>query len=258
VAIAAGVFPAPTTACVNNPNACGGGINNYQLQRTLPNNTNQQTYKLDQNLGRFGSVFFRYTKADFSNENPQNLSPNFSINIFTENATSWMLSHTIPLGRSLVKNFRFGYLHATAIQGAPAATSSEISSLAVTGVFTTLPAYARGFPTISFENTLLGTFGSPGNNPTTSDIPTWEFADSVTLVRGKHTIGVGFDYRRFVQKRNLSSNFLGGYSYSNNNILNNSANGSCTTPSGLCGTGNEMVLTRFSPDHSAIQVSQAT
>jgi hypothetical protein len=242
VAIAAGVFPAPTPACVSNSQACGGGINNYQLQRTLPNNTNQQTYKLDQNLGRYGSVFFRYTKSDFSNENPQNLSPTFSINIFTENSTSWMFSHTIPLGRSIVNNFRFGYLHATAIQGAPAASSSEISSLGVTGVFTALPTYARGFPTIGFEGTLLGTFGSPGNNPTTSDIPTWEFADSMTMVRGKHTIGFGFDYRRFVQKRNLSTNFLGGYSYANNNVLTNSNTvaGVQQCPTNLCGTGNEV------------------
>ncbi len=240
VAVAAGVFPAPTPKCVADSNACGGGINNYQLQRTLPNKTNQQTYKVDQNLGRLGSVFFRYTKSDFSNQNPQNLSPNFSINIFTENSTSWTASHTITLGHSVINNFRLGFLHATAIQGAPAASSSQISGLGVTGVFSSLPAYARGFPTIGFEGTLLSSVGSPGNNPTTSDIPTWEIADSMTMIRGKHTIGFGFDYRRFIEKRNLSTNFLGGYSYTNNNLLNNSASGSCTTGSGLCGTGNEV------------------
>ena len=58
------------------------------------------------------------------------------------------------------------------------------------------------------------------------------------MIRGKHTIGVGFDFRRFVEARNLSGNFLGGYGYTNNNILNNSTG--CTTPSGLCGTGNEV------------------
>ena len=132
-----------------------------------------------------------------------------------------------------------GYLHAKAIQGAPPASSDQISALGVSGVFTTLPpSYAAGFPTITFQGALLGNFGSPGNNPSTSDIPTWEFADSFTMIRGKHTIGVGFDFRRFVEARNLSGNFLGGYGYTNNNILNNSTD--CTTPSGLCGTGNEV------------------
>ena len=238
VALAAGMFPAPTPKCVTNPSACSGS--NYQAQLTLPNNTNQQTYKVDQALGRFGSVFFRYTKANFSNQNPQNLSPAFSLNIFTQDSTSWMLSHTIPLGHNTVNNFRFGHLDATAIQGAPPASNSQISALAVTGVFGSLPGYAAGFPTIGFEGALLGTVGSPGNNPTTSDVPTWEFADSVTMVRGRHTIGMGFDYRHFVSRRDLSGNFLGGYGYTNNNVLNNSVGGSCTTPSGICGTGNEV------------------
>jgi carboxypeptidase family protein len=238
VALGADVFPVPTPACVSNPASCSGG--NYQLIRTLPNNTNQQTYKLDQTLGHYGSVFFRYTKSTFSNENPQNLGAVFSLNQFTQDSTSWMVSHTIPIGHSIVNSFRFGHLDATAIQGAPAASSSQISALGVTGVFTNLPGYAAGFPNLNFEGALLGSYGSPGNNPTTSDVPTWEFADSVSLVRGKHTIGVGFDYRRFVSRRDLSGNFLGQYTYTNNNILNNSSSGTCLTPSGNCGTGNEV------------------
>ena len=39
------------------------------------------------------------------------------MNIFTENSTSWEISHTISLPHSIVNNFRFGYLNATAIQG---------------------------------------------------------------------------------------------------------------------------------------------
>jgi hypothetical protein len=239
-AVGAGVFPAPSAICdPTSPNNPCNGINNYEAFPVLPNNTNQQTYKVDQTLAKYGTVFFRYTRSSFTNENPQNLSPAYSINIFNEKFTSWTASHTITLGRSNINNFRVGYLHSVAIQGAPAATSSQISALGLTGVFTNLPNYAAGFPTIGF-GTILSSLGSPGNNPTTSDIPTWEFADSMTMIRGKHTIGIGFDLRRWVEKRNLSTNFLGGYSYTNNNILNNSASGSCTTPSGLCGTGNQV------------------
>lgn len=235
VALANSLFPGPTPACVANPVTCAGG--NYQTFPTLPNNSNQQTYKIDEDMARIGRVFFRYTKANISFENPQNLTPTFSLNQFTEDTTSWEISHTIALGARNVNNFRLGYLHATAIQGAPATSSAAISALGITGIFTSLPSYASGFPTLTFP-TPLGTFGSPGNNPTTSDIPTWEYADSLTMNRGRHTIDVGFDYRHFVQKRNLSTNFLGGYSYTNNNILNNNAG--CTTASGFCGTGNSV------------------
>ena len=76
----------------------------------------------------------------------------------------------------------------------------------------------------------------------------WDFADSFTVIRGKHTIGVGFDYRKWVQKRNLSNDFLGNWNFNNDLILRNGsatgfdagagalpANG-CTTVT--CGTGN--------------------
>ena len=250
VAIAAHIFPAPTPACVANANACGGGLNNYQAQENLPNRTNQQTYRLDQDLGRKGKVFFRYTKASYNNEAPQGgqVSPIFSLNTFNEDSTSWSASHTITLGANNVNNFRVGYLHSVAIQGAPPASSSQISALGLTGVFTNLPSYAAGFPQVQFEGALLSTAGSPTNSPTTSDIPVWEIADSFTMIRGKHTIGIGADYRRFVEARNLATNYLGSFTYNNNNIVNNSekilVNGNpvatCTTASGLCGTGNEV------------------
>jgi len=245
VEIAAGVFPAPTPKCVANPAVCGGGFNNFQAQITLPNTTNQQTYRLDQELGRAGKIFFRYTKANYNNESAQGgyVSPTFSLNTFNEQSTSWTVSHTIELGARNVNNFRFGYLHSVAIQGAPGISSSQVSALGLTGVFTNLPSFAAGIPTLTFGDggaNAINTTGSPVNNPTTSDIPEWEFADSMTMIRGKHTIGVGVDYRHFVEARNLATNYLGGYTYNSTNILHNSLGGSCTTPSGLCGTGNEV------------------
>jgi hypothetical protein len=123
------------------------------------------------------------------------------------------------------------------IQGVHPAPQADITALGLSGVFTSLPDYARGYPTISIGG-YSGNFGSPGNDPVTSDIPQWEIADSFTASRGKHTLSFGFDYRSWVQKRNLSSNFVGSYGYASNTITQNS-NG-CTTASGLCGTGNSV------------------
>jgi hypothetical protein len=227
-ALSAKVFPTVT-------NCDPTGLCSLAVRTTLPNNTNQQTYKLDQNIGRFGSVAFRYTKADYSNENAGTTSLPLGLNIFTENATSWSISHSISLGQRNINTFRFGRLEATAIQGATAIGDAEISALNFSGVFTALPSYGKGFPTIGFQN-FSGSFGSPGNNPTFSYIPMWQFSDSLSMIRGKHTFTVGFDYRNWIQKRNLSSNFLGGYNFANTLVLQNSSG--CTTPSGQCGTGN--------------------
>jgi hypothetical protein len=240
VELAANLFPAPNCLVAS----CLG---NYRLNTTLSNNVDQQTYKLDQNLGRFGSIFFRYTKAEFSNQNINgSVSIPFGVGVFSEEANSWEISHTISLGHSNVNNFRFGHLDPSAIQGGIAAPDADVSAMAISGVFQSLPNYARLYPSIGMQG-LPGTgFGSQGNDTTTSDIPTWEFADSFSMIRGKHTITVGFDYRRWVQKRDLSADFLGNFNYNNDTILNNGsstgfggqpANGCPTT---TCGTGNSV------------------
>jgi hypothetical protein len=232
VEIAAGLFPAPN--CLSSD--CHG---NYRLTTALPNTVNQQTYKLDQQLGRFGSVFFRYTTSQYQNQNINgSVSLPFGVGTFTEKSESWMISHTIPLTHSLVNNFRFGRLEPSSIQGGIPASTADVSALGLTGVFPNLPNYARLYPGIGFQGINGTNFGSQGNDTTTSDIPTWEFSDSLSMTHGKHTIAVGFDYRRWVQKRDLSADFLGSFNFNNDTILSNS--GGCTTASGLCGTGNSV------------------
>src|SRR5215813_13547835 len=240
VALASNLFPAPN--CL-----AAGCLGNYRLNTTLANNVDQQTYKLDQNLGRFGSIFFRYTKAEFSNQNINgSTTVPFGVGSFEEESDSWQISHTISLGHSNVNNFRFGHLDPSAIQGGIPAPASDVTALGLTGVFTDLPNYARLYPGISLQGLAGTSFGSQGNDTTTSDVPIWEFADSFSMIRGKHTITVGFDYRNWVQKRDLSADFLGSFGYNNDTILNNGSStgfggqptNGCATPA--CGTGNSI------------------
>jgi len=230
VSLAAKLFPAPN---------CLGCGSNYRLVTNLANNTNQQTYKLDQQLGHFGSVFFRYTTATYDNQNINgSVTVPFGVGVFSEKSESWMISHTINIGSRYVNNFRFGRLEPIAIQGGNPAPQSDVTALGVTGVFQTLPTYARLYPTIGFQGINGTSFGSQGNDTSTSDLPTWEYGDSLSMISGKHTVTVGFDYRRWLQRRNLSADFLGNFGFNNDTIANNS--GGCGTPSGLCGTGNSI------------------
>ncbi len=230
VTLNAKLFPAPN--CFTS-----GCLANYHLNNGLPNNTDQQTYRLDQNMGRFGSIFARYTKANYGLQTVGSVSLPAGLNIFTEDSTSWEVSHTLSFKGTNVNVFRFGYLGANSLQGDSPAPQSAITALGLTGVYTNLPDYARGSPGVSFQN-LSGAGGSPGNNPTTSNIPMWEFGDSFTTIRGKHTIGIGFDYRKWLQKRDLSTNFTGSYGFSNNTVLQNGGNGANNCPTPTCGTGN--------------------
>src|SRR5207302_522580 len=161
----------------------------------------------------------------------------YGVGVFDENAETWMISHTKNIGSRVVNNFRFGRLEPIAIQGGMPIAPAEVSALGITGVYPNLPSYARLFPTISLGSP-YASVGSQGNDTTTSDIPTWQFSDTVTVIRGRHTFSSGFDYRRWLQKRDLSADFLGDFGYSNDLILSNGASGANGCETQFCGTGN--------------------
>ena len=229
----------PTGA--TDPNGVGGY--NYFATANSTTQTNQQTYRGDENLGKYGQVFFRYTKANYENQAFATDSTVLAAgaNIFTENSTSWTGAWTVSLPGGFVNDFRFGKLEAKSIQGETPASAADITALGLTGVFTGLPAYAAGYPTLGFSQGSAVSAGSPGNDPTTSDIPVWEFADSVVKQKGAHSFSFGVDYRSWVQKRDLATNFLGSYNFTSNEITVNGTSGTngCPVGNAYCGTGNQ-------------------
>jgi hypothetical protein len=232
------IVPISTTG--TDPN--GEGAYNWTSSANATTTTNQQSYRGDQNLGKYGQVFFRYTKADYDNSSfsTDSIALKAGANVFTQNSKSWVAAYTLALPKGFVNDFRFGKLDATSIQGDQAASSADITALGLTGVFTNLPSYAAGYPNLGFGMSSSVSAGSPGNDPTTSDIPVWEFTDSVVKQMGSHALSFGFDYRTWKQMRNLATNFTGNFAFSSNLINLNGNNGTNGCPVGqpYCGTGN--------------------
>jgi hypothetical protein len=221
------MIPAPNC----DPAVCNG--NNYKALVTLPTTMNQQTYKVDQDLGRYGRVFGRMTFAHYDTETLGTLTIPQGNNTFVETERSWMVSHTLNLGARNVNNFRFGRLGATANQCGVPVPQSVVDALGITGVFPNLPDCARSYPGSLGIGNYTGV-GGPVNDTTLSYIPTWQFADDFSMIRGKHTFTMGADYRRWVQNRNLAADFLGTPTYRNDQILTNGTG----CPTVYCGTGN--------------------
>jgi hypothetical protein len=198
-------FPAPN---INLPQG------NYRLTTSLPNDIDQQTYRIDQNLGRLGTIFGRGTTSNFSINTLGNPNANVLIgqNFFVQDTTNWAISHTITFGPTIVNQFRFGYLEATANQGSYPADPADISALGLTGVFTNLSPPQRVYPSINMTGGYTGVGGAI-NAYTTSNQPMWDFADSMTWVRGNHTLGFGIEYRRWKLNRDLADNFLGNFNF---------------------------------------------
>ena len=234
--LAQNISPAP------NCPTCGAGVNFRQAVNN-PTSQDQQTYKLDQDLGRYGKVFGRGTVANYTNA-----SAGGSVSIplgnggFVEHETSWTVGHTLSIGSHVVNQARYGQLEATANQCSQSVPESVVTSIGFTGTFQNLSDCARSYPGITLNP--LTRMGGPVNDTTTSNIPTREVADSLTLIRGKHTLTMGADYRFWIQKRNLNADYLGDFTYRSDLInQNGSSNGfipgpvnGCPTPA--CGTGN--------------------
>jgi Carboxypeptidase regulatory-like domain len=238
-------WAAPTIA--NQPE----GITN--LIQGIPGTlvTNQQTYRGDQNLGKLGSVFGRYTKSNYTNHSLYNSgSLDYGIEAYFENQKAWAISHTINIGQSNVNNFRFGYLDAYAPESSQTPPSTLAAELAETGVFTKFGPLQETWPNVGLSTYASG--GGPVNSYSGSDSPAWEWADSFTMVKGRHTLGFGLDYRTYSLTRNLDDDFYGDWSFGSATIRNNNGvippgspgagQPSCTYQTGnalgLCGTGN--------------------
>jgi hypothetical protein len=256
VATKNGYWKTPTVA--NQPE----GITNFVANYPGLLRTNQWTIRGDQNLGKLGSVFGRYTKADYINHSLYNSgSIDYGIEFYIENQKAWAISHTLNIGKSSVNNFRFGYLDAYAPESSGQPPSSLAADLAETGVFTHFAQYQETWPNVGLTSFASG--GGPVNSYSGSDSPAWEWADSFSQVRGKHTFGLGLDYRDYSLTRNLDDDFYGDWSFSSATARNNSeatagGTSSCTNtpvsvnggaPAPLCGTGNavaDMMMGYFS------------
>ena len=241
--LAQGYIPAPN---------CNPLCNKYNHTETptLPTTTNQQTYRIDQDLGKYGKIFGRGTLTNYNATNQGTPSVVVGTTTFTEDATNWEVNHTINFGPHVVNNFLFGHLNATANQGGYPMPVSQVPQLGLTGVFTQLSAAKRTPPGISFGNDLgenIAGYGGAGNSYTASNQPMWDFNDTVTWIVGNHTLSIGAEYRQWVFNRDLASNPLGNYSFhdyfSGNQVadflLGYYANAATFQPSGLSApTGN--------------------
>jgi hypothetical protein len=195
-----GWYPAPN---VNLPQG------NYQLVRTLPTTQNQFTARLDQDLGKFGRAFFRFTKSTFENTSTGNLNPGIGDYVNKQNTTNWQVSHTWPIRNNVVNVWRVGRVEALAnIEGTPC-SQSDVDFLQLTGVFTNIPDPQRGCPGVGIQG--FANVGGAVNDYTASNQPMWDISNTTTWITGNHTFKFGANYRRWWLQRDLANDFLGNW-----------------------------------------------
>ena len=186
------------------------GGNNYYSTLPTPTNSDQQTYRLDQNLGKFGTIFGRGTYTNYVNSSTGSLTA-LGNEYFNEKATSWQVNHNVSIGPHLVNSFKLGHLDAVANNYGVAQPTASVSAMGFTGLYGNLPDIERTWPSIGMTG--FGGVGGAVNAYTASDQPMTDVSDSVIYIKGSHTLTIGANYRHWVSNRELADNFLGNYSF---------------------------------------------
>lgn len=198
-------FPAPNFS---------GAQGNYILNRPVPTDTDQYTLRMDQQLGRYGTVFGRFTDTDFTNIAPGQTERGDVF--FVQKTRNWQVSHSVPVGTNLVNQFRFGYVGATANQHGTTGDAADVAALNLTGVFTGLDDDQRSLPGIAWGGVGTGLIGvgSAVNDYQASYQPMWDISNNTAKIRGRHTLNFGANYRKWSLQRDLANDFLGHITFS--------------------------------------------
>ncbi len=215
VVLANGWIPAP------NSTAAQG---NYTAVNSNPLNQNQYTGRIDQDLGKYGRLMARFTKTDYNNTIvPGNQLPGDGRGdiITAQNNKNWQVSHTLAIGSNLVNQFRVGRIEATANQSGFPCPQDQVDALGLNNVFAPLSDLQRTCPYIAIQN--YSFIGGAVNAYTPSNQPMWDVSDTMTWVKGKHTLNFGANYRRWWLQRDLTNNYLGAPWGFNNNLFTGNA-----------------------------------
>ena len=195
-----GWYPAPNTSAPQG---------NYQQVRTLPQTQNQYTVRLDQDLGRFGRAFARFTKTTYENTTSGSVTPGVGDNLFVQDTKNWQVSHTWPMKSNVVNVLRVGRVEALANQEGIGCSQADLDFLGLTGIFSSIPDPQRGCPGVGMQG--YARAGGAVNDYTASNQPMWDVSNTTTWVTGNHTINFGANYRRWSLQRDTAADLTGDF-----------------------------------------------
>ena len=196
-------MPLPTTS---------GVTNNFNVNVPNSNDGNQLIHRVDHSITESARLFARYAWANTDlvngNSNPFN---GYTQPVRDRNL---VVGYTQVFSPTVVNDFRVGQQH-TRIDSINFFTGNNDAAGTELGI----PGYTSGPDNPGLPNLgITGYMPIGGQNMASSNWyqndTTTQFADSLNITRGKHTIAAGFDTRRVATGRTANNNPRGGFTFS--------------------------------------------
>ena len=187
------MFPAPNVA----GQASSFGIsNNYLSNPVEPNDTNQFDLRIDEQISASDSIFGRFSFSNNTDNPPGAIPPpldaaSFSSGNFINQPRNLVLSETHIFTPRTVNELRLGYSRNRSERLQFDANEDLSAQVGIPGI----PYSTNNGGLPQFSVTGLNTFGSSEYQPTVESQEVYQIIDSVTLVRGRHTMKIGAEMK---------------------------------------------------------------
>ncbi len=196
------LFPLPTRASANIASP------NYQLQESVRNDNDQFDVRVDHNLASAHRLFGRISRKDISRSTPTSLPGTLGQRVNSFDPINLVVAYNWVARPTLFNEFRFGWakqesLFTFGLGGKTFDGPGLLKSAGIQGIRSDLPKGSQ-VPDISI-NGIQGT-GQGREGVTRSR--TWQFADNVSWLKGRHSFKFGADIRR-LNTTDIASFFTG-------------------------------------------------
>ena len=195
------LYPLPTRASTNI------GSPNYQLQEGQQNDNDQYDVRIDHNFSASQRVFGRISQKDISRSTPTQFPTTLGQRTNSLNPLNLVVAHNWIVKSNLLNEFRFGWARQATLFtfGVGGKTFDGPALMRQAGIaIRPDPPVGSQVPDIQV-NGITGT-GQGREGVTRSR--TWQFADNLSWIKGRHTYKFGLDIRR-LNTTDITSFFSG-------------------------------------------------
>jgi len=191
-----------------------GLINNFLFISNKPIRTTTMSFRIDQNLGTRSKFFFSYSDRDLEalNGTPV-LPPPLDQNFFRSRVSHYLrFGWDDTLSSTLLNHFNVGFNRLNDPSKGVSVTGQDWEkTLGITG------ASGPGFPQFGFGGSPIGIgYQGFGGGSFDNAIPNGLLvADSITWIKGRHSLRMGFEWRHSQFSRISNANTSPNYSFQN-------------------------------------------